>query len=295
MLLELMSKFISAKSIPRNDAPIVLLVGPSCVGKSTICDKISKINEFHLTCDVAQGFGMELWGQDFAKEQYDKDRMTGYSLPDIFGKAMDNSKKGIVTILDLGSSVPNILDQFENHLNQAKEVDTSFNPPLLRYAIYLPLDELFARLIKRNSEAERRGRLHIDGRYGAPTLMGYVGLVCNLNPEETDPKRFTGEVVEEEELFRKLKPLAIKEKLNLKIVLQNLRFVEGRAIIGIRDEKFDKFFNNDSLEKSEKIAREIFSEIKMLIEREKSGSMSFTEAVGASTLVTVLDQSKISR
>jgi adenylate kinase family enzyme len=274
-----------SKSSSRKLAPIVLLVGPSCVGKSTICGKIIEINNFHLSYG-SQGFEVELWGQDLAKEAHDRDGETGYRPADIFGRAIGNSKRGITTILDLGSAFTNILSQFEDNLNKAKDADPIFNPPVLKYAIYLPLDRLFERLFERNKRAEEKGQLHIDGRYGAPVLLGYVGLVCNLNPAEVDSKRLTGEELNETKVHEMLQPLVHSERVNLSTVLRNVGFVDGKAIIGIRDEKFDKFFSNESLEKAEAISEEIFAEIAAVIEQERSGLMLRTAPSSAEAVVS---------
>lgn len=72
-----------------------------------------------------------MWGQDLAKEAHDRDKTTGYRFSDIFGRAFENSKKGITTILDLGSTDKHVLRKFADSLNQAKEADASFNPPTL--------------------------------------------------------------------------------------------------------------------------------------------------------------------
>jgi len=133
--------------------------------------------------------------------------------------------------------------------------------------------------------AEEAGRLDIDGRYGTPVLNGYVGLVCNLNPQEVDPKRLTGEILNDREVHAMLRLLEEKEGVPVAAVLRNIGFVDGRAEIGIRDERFDKFFSNDNLEIAEKIAEEIFTEIQAIIEQEKLGSMSRTSAVGADGLL----------
>jgi chloramphenicol 3-O-phosphotransferase len=180
------------KEKDRGDGCIFILAGASTAGKTSICNEVERQNaeSIHLP--------LEIYGQDKAIERgASRVRLLNH----VYDHAIENSRRGISTILDLGLVSAKLVENFEKYLEER-----NFACPIYRSFLYLPFTEIARRMELRNDDLDpanhRRGVIHFYGfsnvfkavpegsgfgdRLTREQILGVVERVKDLNDSPED-------------------------------------------------------------------------------------------------------------